>query len=471
MDQETEIHRLSIRRIASLYRARQLSPVEVVDALLDRIDRHNTALNAFVTVTAELARRIARAAEEKLRTSADLPLTFGIPFSVKDTLPTAGVRTTFGSPLFADVVPDENAAVVDALLRTGAILIGKTNSPPLGWIPVTQNTLFGATPNPWNASVTAGGSSGGAAVAATAGLTPINVGTDGGGSLRVPGSFTGTVGFKPSYGRVPNYPTGPNWGLQHIGPLARSVADASDVLDAISAPDDRDLYALPPAGMRFGDCVECDLPALNILFCSDLGFVEAIDPEVAEACRAAAQKFAALGHRVAEAVLTLPSPMDAWQTLFVTGIANRLGPFMSARAHEIEPTLREFIALGQSMAPDAYYRAWLVKNDWWQLIRPTFEQYDVIVTPTVACLPFAIGRETAGEIAGRPVSFYGWAPFSAPFNMTGQPAISIPVARSAGGLPIGLQIVGRRLADATVLALAAAYERAYPWPIFDRLDR
>lgn len=467
MKEATGIHQLSIRRIATLYRTRQLSPVEVVDALLDRIDRLNSTLNAFVTVTPELARHAARTSEQKLRQGADLPLTFGIPFSVKDTLPTAGVRTTFGSPLFADVVPDENAAVVDALLRTGGILLGKTNTPPLGWIPVTQNALFGATPNPWNASVTCGGSSGGAAVAAATGLTPINVGTDGGGSLRVPGSFTGTVGFKPSYGRVPNYPTGPNWGLQHIGPLARSVADAADALDSMCTPDDRDPYALPPAGIRFGDHIERDLPALRILFCPDLGFVEAIDSEVVAACRVAAHNFAALGHRVTEMPLTLPSPMDAWQTLFVAGIANRLSAFMPARAHEIEPKLQEFIALGQSIAPDAYYRAWLAKNDWWQLIRPTFEDFDVIMTPAVACLPFAIGQETVGEIAGRRVSFYGWAPFSAPFNMTGQPAISIPVAQSASGLPIGLQIVGRRFADATVLALAASYERAHPWPMFD----
>jgi aspartyl-tRNA(Asn)/glutamyl-tRNA(Gln) amidotransferase subunit A len=470
MSEPSEVHRLSVRDIAALYRRRQLSPVEMVDALLARIERLNPALNAFVTLCAEQARRAARAAEAKLKTDTDLPLTFGIPFSVKDTLPTAGVRTTFGgSPLFADVVPDENAAAVDALLRGGAILLGKTNSPPLGWIPVTQNKLFGVTPNPWNASVTAGGSSGGAAVSAAAGLAPINVGTDGGGSLRVPASFTGTVGFKPSYGRVANYPTGPNWGLQHIGPLARSVADVADAFDALCAPDDRDPYSLPPPTIRFADGVDRDPPPLKILFCPDLGFVEAIEPEVVEACRQAAHRLAALGHHVSEANLSLPSPMLAWQTLFVTGIANRLGAFLPDRAADIEDKLREFIELGRRMGPDDYYRAWLAKNDWWQLIRPTFERYDVMVTPTVACLPFAVGLETPGQIAGRDVSFYGWVPFSGPFNMTGQPAISIPVARSKSGLPIGMQIVGRRFADATVLSIAAAYERAHPWPRADHL--
>jgi Asp-tRNA(Asn)/Glu-tRNA(Gln) amidotransferase A subunit family amidase len=464
---ESEVLFLSIRAIASLYRQRKLSPVEVVDAALGRIEKLNPGLNAFVTLCAEPARQAAKAAEVELAKATDLPLVFGIPFSVKDTLPAAGVRTTFGGcPLFADLVPSEGAAVVENLLRQGAILLGKTNSPPLGWIPVTQNKLFGITPNPWDPTVTAGGSSGGAAVAAAAALAPINVGTDGGGSLRVPGSFTGTVGFKPSYGRVPNYPTGPNWGLQHIGPLARSVADAADGLDAMSATDERDPYSLPPASIRFGDCVTRDPAPLKILFCPDLGFVEAIDPEVVDVCRQAARQFSAMGHHVTEKALDLPSPMAAWQTLFVTGIGQRLGAYLPERADDIEDTLRGFIERGRSISGTEYYNAWLTKNDWWQLIRPVFEQYDVMLTPTVACLPFAIGKETVGEIAGHAVSFYGWVPFSAPFNMTGQPAISIPAGRSRSNLPIGLQIVGRRMADDTVLSLAAAYERAHPWPQF-----
>jgi aspartyl-tRNA(Asn)/glutamyl-tRNA(Gln) amidotransferase subunit A len=173
-----------------------------------------------------------------------------------------------------------------------------------------------------------------------------------------------------------------------------------------------------------------------------------------------------MGHHVTEKVLDLPSPMAAWQTLFVTGIGQRLGACLPERAGDIEDTLRGFIERGRSISGTEYYNAWLTKNDWWQLIRPVFEQYDVVLTPTVACLPFAIGKETVGEIAGRAVSFYGWVPFSAPFNMTGQPAISIPAGRSRSNLPIGLQIVGRRMADDTVLSLAAAYERAHPWPQF-----
>ena len=434
-----------------------------MEACLARIERLNPALNAFVTLTAETARAEARRAEQALRGGDQLPALFGIPFSVKDTLTTGGVRTTFGSRLFADFVPDEDAAAVAAVKGAGGIMLGKTNSPTLGWIGVTHNKIFGPTPNPWNPSVAAGGSSGGAAVSAAARMAPVNIGTDGGGSLRIPASFTGTVGFKPSYGRVPNYPTGPNWGLQHIGPISRTVEDAAVAFDALARYDDRDPYCLPPAGMRFADAAGASLPPLRILFAPDLGFAESVDPEVVAICRAAALELQQLGHQVAEGNPGWSSPMAAWQTLFVAGVAARLGPFVAERAADIEEKVLEFIAAGQQMAPDAYYRAWLAKNDFWQEVRRTFEQYDVVVTPTVACPPFALGRDTAGSVAGKPVSFYGWAPFSAPFNMTGQPAISIPAGFTAGGLPVGMQLVGRRLANSVVLGLAAACERHRPW--------
>ena len=270
----SDITDLSVRDMAHLYRKRSLSPVEVIDAFLARIEKLNPTLNAFVTLTEETARMAARSAEQRLGASDDLPLLFGIPFSVKDTLPTAGVRTTFGSRLFADFVPDEDAAAVAAVKRVGGILIGKTNSPTLGWIGVTHNKIFGATPNPWDLSVAAGGSSGGAAVAAAARMTPVNIGTDGGGSLRIPASFTGTVGFKPSYGRVPNYPTGPNWGLQHIGPISRTVDDAAIALDGMSAPDERDPYSLPPVDRPFSDALNLPVGRLRVLFAPDLGYAE-----------------------------------------------------------------------------------------------------------------------------------------------------------------------------------------------------
>ncbi|MEA2944513.1 MAG: aspartyl-tRNA(Asn)/glutamyl-tRNA(Gln) amidotransferase subunit [Bradyrhizobium sp.] len=462
---DNRISFLSVRQIARHYRDGSLSPVEVVDAFIERIERFNPQLNALVTVTFETARHQAKLARDRLQKKDldRLPHLCGIPFTVKDTLQTAGVRTTFGSPLFSDVIPAEDAAVVSALKRAGGILLGKTNTPAFGWVGVTQNLVFGATPNPWNPAKTAGGSSGGAAVAACARLAPINIGTDGGGSLRVPAAFTGIVGFKPSYGRVPNYPTGANWSLQHIGPIARSVDDIVMAFETIAQPDERDPYSLPPGNV--GEAISHQAGRrLRILFAPDLGFAEAIEPEIIEVCRRAVAAFAEMKHDVTERKLEWPSPMEYWRTIFITGAADRLGPFLKERSTEIEPQLREFIREGQRLPADAYYRACLARNDWWQVICPTLDDYDLLITPTVACSPFALGLETPGTIAGRAVSFYGWLPFCAPFNLTGQPAISLPAGTTADGAPVGMQIVGRRFADATVLAAGAAFEHARPWP-------
>ena len=442
-----------------------LSPVEVMDACLARIEKPESTLNAFVTLTEETARMAAperRAGAGGPATNC--PLLFGIPFSVKDTLPTGGVRTTFGSRLFADFVPDEDAAAVAAVKRAGGIMLGKTNSPTLGWIGVTHNKIFGATPNPWNLSVAAGGSSGGAAVAAAARMTPVNIGTDGGGSLRIPASFTGTVGFKPSYGRVPNYPTGPNWGLQHIGPISRTVEDAAIALDAlVSARRSRSLF-LPPVDRPFADAARFTAPHAPRAVCTGSRLCRIGRPRShGDLPRRRAGVFSSLDTRSPKAI---PAGRRRWNLADpVRGRRRRPARSVRGRTHsdDIEEKLLEFIAEGQRMAPDAYYRAWLAKNDWWQEIRRTFEQYDLVVTPTVACPPFALGHDTGGTVAGKPVSFYGWAPFSAPFNLTGQPAISIPAGFTAGGLPVGLQLIGHRFADALVLAVAAAFERIRPW--------
>ncbi len=454
---------LSIGEIAAGYRRGDISPADVVDAFLNRIERLNPKLNAFVLVAAEQARTAARAAEQGLRRDADLPALYGLPFSVKDNIPTAGVRTTSGSPLFADFVPAEDAAVVARIKSLGGILLGKTNTPAFGWIGATHNKLFGATPNPWDPAVTAGGSSGGAAVAATTCLSPVNIGTDGGGSLRGPASFTGTVGFKPSYGRVPNYPTGNNWSLQHLGPIARSVADVAIVLSAIAGPDSRDPYCLPASGEDFASAPSRALKPLRVVYAEELGFCEAIDPEVAALCRAAATALRELGWTVEEQDQSWPSPVEAWRILFAAGISHRLKDFPDRR-HDIEDGLLRLMDEMKSAHGDLYLRACLERNQWWEHPRRLFETCDLLITPTCACPPFALGQDTAGTVAGKPVSFHGWSPYTRPFNMTGQPAISVPAGRTKAGLPVGIQIVGPRFGDALVLSAAAAYERIRPWP-------
>jgi aspartyl-tRNA(Asn)/glutamyl-tRNA(Gln) amidotransferase subunit A len=454
---------MPVTRIAELYRTRQLSPVEVVDAFLARIEAHNPKLNAFVLVRAEAARGEARDAERRLMAGEELPRLFGIPFSVKDNVPTKGVRSTSGSPLFRDFVPSEDAAVVARIKQQGGILLGKTNTPAFGWLGVTQNKLFGATPNPWNPAVTAGGSSGGAGVAATAALTPVNIGTDGGGSLRTPAAFTGTVGFKPSYGRVPNYPTGPNWSLQHLGPIARTVEDVAAVFDSCAGPDALDPYSLPATGEDFVAAARQMPTKLRVVYADDLGFVEALDPEVAALCREAARSLTTLGWTVEEKALGWPSPLEAWRVIFAAGISHRLSEFADRR-DEIETGLLDLMQEMRTVPPDLYLSACLARNQWSEHPRRLFETCDLLITPTVACPPFALGKETIETIDGKPVSFNGWSPYTRPFNMTGQPAISVPAGRLKNGLPIGIQIVGPRFGDALVLAAAAAYERLRPWP-------
>src|SRR5881296_3387296 len=246
---ETDLNWLSATEQAALIRSRKVSPVEIVDALLARIDKVNPRLNAFVLINADQARREAKSAERAVgKRGARLGPLHGVPFGVKDLVVTRGVRTTFGTPLYRDNVPTEDAPMVERVRAAGAIMLGKTNTPTFGWIGATHNLLFGPTRNPWHLDRTPGGSSGGASAAVAAGMGPLHVGTDGGGSIRIPAAFTGIVGYKPSYGRIPTYPASAAWSLSHIGPLTRTVADAALVLTVCAGPDERDQYSLPASG-------------------------------------------------------------------------------------------------------------------------------------------------------------------------------------------------------------------------------
>src|SRR5438105_3303408 len=367
---------------------RKISPVEVVDAVLARIAALER-LNAYVTVDAEGARHAARAAERLVRRKgARLGPLHGVPFSVKDLLVTKGVRTTFGTPIYKDNVPTEDAPMVARLKAAGAIMIGKTSTPTFGWIGATHNLLVGATRNPWNLERTPGGSSGGASAAVAAGLAPLAVGTDGGGSIRIPASFSGIYGLKPTFGRIPVYPPSAAWSLSHVGPMARTVRDAALMLQVSAGPDERDASSLPAPGVDYVKALRGGVKGLRVAYSDTLGYAEVVDPEVREACGKAARAFRELGCRVEEIDPGWPSPFAAWRAIFAGGIATRLASYTS---------------------------------EW------------------------------------------AWSPFTYPFNLTGQPAASVPCGFTRGGLPIGLQVVGRRFDDATVLRASAAFEAARPW--------
>jgi len=442
---------LPATELAAMIRRKKVSPVEVVDAALERIEKINPRLNAFVTVTGAAARREAKAAERALgKRSARLGPLHGVPFSVKDLVNTKGVRTTFGTPFYRDNVPTEDAPMVERMKTAGAIMLGKTNTPTFGWIGATHNLVFGITRNPWNLERTPGGSSGGASAAAAAGLGPLHIGTDGGGSIRIPASCAGVFGHKPSRGLVPatgNHPPvgGGSARLFTNGVLARRAEDL-----------------LPASGEDYLKSLRPGVKGLRVAYTDDLGFVEAVDPEVRAACARAAGAFRELGCKVEDVKPGWPSPREAWGEIFCGGIATRMAAYLD-RPNDIEPGLRRIIEATLKNPSTKYVQAWFDRLAWWQHPRAFFEKYDLLLTPTIACPPFAVGLDNPTQIAGKPVEPYAWIPFTYPFNVTGQPAASVPCGFTKDGLPIGLQIVGRRFDDAAVLRASAAFERARPW--------
>jgi aspartyl-tRNA(Asn)/glutamyl-tRNA(Gln) amidotransferase subunit A len=454
------LHATDLRR---LYASKAISPVEVVDAFLRRIDQANSATNAFVTVVADQAREAAKAAEAEMMRNESLPPLHGIPFSVKDNILTKGVRTTMGSPIFRNYVPEEDAGVVAALKRNGSIMLGKTNTPAFGWKGTTDNLVFGPTRNPLDLKLTPGGSSGGAAVAAATGMSAINVGTDGGGSLRIPAAFTGTVGFKPSHGRIPDVPPHTHWLVQHYGPIARSVGDVALILGAVAGPDSRDPYSLPASRDSFENLGTSNNRKLRLLFTTQLGFVDAIDQEVEAICRSAAYSFQDLGWEVVERELDWPNPASFADVISGFGLWSRLRDY-EHRTDEIEEGMLTIINSVRSLPNTAFYDACLERNRWCGGALELFKSVDLLLTPAAATLPFAIGKSYPEQINGRAASPSSWSPYLRSFNLTGQPAISIPAGKSKDGLPVGLQIVGPRFGDRQVLEAAAAFERIRPWP-------
>lgn len=455
----------SALELASAIRDKRLSPVGVTKAVLARIERLNPQLNAFCLVTAEAALAQARAAEAAVIRGEPLGLLHGVPLSIKDVLFTRGAVTTGGSRLFQHIVPTEDTVAVSRLREAGAVIVGKTNTSELGHKAVTTNPLFGATRNPWQPAVTPGGSSGGAAAAVAAGLGPIAIGTDGGGSVRIPASCCDLFGFKPSGGRVPNAPGFPGWErLAQIGPLTRSVRDAALVLDVIAGPDDRDLDSVPGQAPSFVSACNDGAKGLHVAWAPDLGFAR-VDPEVLHLCAEAAGQFESLGCHVEVVNPAWESPEDAFGTLvtaqFFAAWADRL-PHDEAL---MDPTLVKFIRRGEGISARRYLDAQAWTRNFWLEVHGFLARFDLLLTPTIAVPPFGVHESPPREIAGERVSVLGWMPFTYPFNLTGQPAASVPVGLTGSGLPVGLQIVGRRYADATVFAASAAYEAACPWAL------
>lgn len=455
--------------LAGLIRGKKVSPVEVTEAFLDRIDRINPLINAYCTVARDTALAAAGEAERAVMSGAELGPLHGVPVAVKDLTPTAGIRTTYGSKIFENHVPARDSAFVERVKKAGGIILGKTNTPEFGHKAVTDNLLFGHTRNPWRTDRVAGGSSGGSAAAVAAGLAPLAEGSDGGGSVRIPASVCGVYGFKPGYGRIPMdiMPSGFSIApFLHHGVIAGNVADAALFLGAVSGPDSRDPFSLPDTGDDFPAAAGDEVSGLRIAFSNDLGYFT-VHSQVKEVVRKAAGVFAGSGCLVEEAGPGFTNPAETvlglFNMLWCVHFAAFFSDYMEEWGQYLSPGIKAMIRAGGGMSAVQYKRAEILRQDVWNKIEELLSRFDLIITPTLAVPAFELGAPGPREIEGRAVDPYsGWY-LTYPFNLTGHPAASIPCGLTPDGLPVGLQIIGRRFGEATVLKASALFEKIGPW--------
>ena len=456
-----EISYLSALELGRHYRERTLSPVEVVNATLQRIEQLNPTLNAFLTLTADLARAQARAAEAVFQQGEAASPLCGIPLSLKDNLVTKGIRSTFGSLLRQDWVPEQDAPVSERVHKAGAVLLGKTNTPEFGWKGETSNLLGEPTRNPWNLARTPGGSSGGASAALAAGLGPLAHGSDGAGSIRIPASFSGVFGLKPSCGLVPAWPPSAVGLLSHQGPMSRSVRDAALFLGAIAGADARDRISAGDRDVDYGSALSEGVAGLRVAYSPDLGFAS-VDPEVAELTAAAAGVFEDLGCSLEQVSPSIADPYPALDIVWATSNAGPHIDDLDEVRDQIDPGRVRVIEGGLTPSGAELARAHGEMNTFCDQMREFMEDYDLLLTPTMPMTAFEVGLDRPPETP-ETLSGLSWTPFTYIFNVTGQPAASVPCGLDSAGLPVGLQIVGHWRDDVTVLRAAAAYEEARPW--------
>jgi aspartyl-tRNA(Asn)/glutamyl-tRNA(Gln) amidotransferase subunit A len=459
-----ELFTRSATELAMSVAARDVSPVEVTEAFLGRIHELNPALNAFCLIAEESARAEARRAESTIVARDPLGPLHGIPVAIKDVNLTAGLRTTFGSKAFADFVPPNDATSVANLREAGAVVIGKTTTPEFGCKGVTESPLLGRTSNPWNLDYTCGGSSGGGAAAIAAGAVPLADGSDGAGSIRIPATFCGVVGLKASVGRIPVAPRTPYETLVHVGPITRTVGDAALMFGAMCGRTTAKELGLATTA-ETAAVLQSDISGWKIAFSPSLGLAE-VDNEVAEAVARCAATFAAFGAEVDEITPELPDPREPMMTMWKTtyGVIGRDRVLSSVGPEDVDPDLLRLVNASESISGYEYYRAAVTfRGEYVRAMSEFFETYRLLLTPTAAVppLPHPSDGLNPARLDGTDAErFLGWV-LTYPFNLTGQPALSVPCGFSAEGLPIGAQIVGRLGADVDVLQAGAALEREF----------
>ena len=459
---EVELCFSSATELVRLVRAREVSPLEVLDAVAGRAEALNPKLNAICTWTVEQARDAAKRQTEALARGEDLGPLGGVPTTIKDLTFTAGVRSMAGSHIHADRVPDASAPFVGRLEAAGAISIGKTTVPEFGWKGCSDSPLTGISHNPWKHGTNAGGSSTGAAICAAAGIGPIHQGSDGAGSIRMPAGFCGVYGIKPSYGRVPYWPVTNNDFMSHAGPITRTVADAALMLKVMAGPDDRDIGSLEASPADYPGRLDDGIRGLKVAFSPDLGYLR-VDEEVAAPVRAAVSAFEEQGCHVEEVDPGFGDLTETELLYWSAHMAGNVGPHLEAFRDRIDPGLVACIEDGLRHSAAEYVRARARRLAYYDRQRAFFERFDLLLTPTLSVAAFPVGRLIPEHWEQHPWDWLRWAGFSWPFNMTWLPAATCPCGFTPDGRPVGLQIVGPRHRDLRVLQASRAFEQARPW--------
>ncbi len=450
-------------------KTQELTSTEITETIIERIERINPIINAYCTPTFELARETAKKADEIVKKGEKLGLLHGIPTSIKDLMLLKGIRTTYGSLLHENFIPEDDEIVVKRLKKAGCVILGKTNTPEFGHVALTNNKIFGETKNPWDRETNSGGSSGGAAASVAAGIGPLALGSDGGGSIRVPSSCCGVYGLKPTFGRIPRYPhdTITFWSMDHYGPIVRYVKDAALMLNVMKGYHPADKNSLTDDNIDYVKILEEKPKKTKIGYSMTLGFGKALEDEVKESILDGIQKFEQYDWDVEEAKLKIKNPGSAFKTFASIGYAYDLQKAYNNRFEDLCPDLISIIKLGLDTSSMNIGKAREQRKRVYEVMYQYFRNYDVLITPTTPCPAFKPGWSESGTtfptIGKKTLSTMDWIMYTFPFNMTGLPAASIPSGWTNSGLPIGMQIVGKRYDERTVLQVSKAFEDIAPW--------
>jgi len=458
----SELHWKSAAKLVKGYARRKFSPVEVAGACLAQIERHEKTLNAMVHIRPEEALAAAKASEKRWMKGEPQGPVDGVPTLIKDLLLVRGWPTLRGSrTVEKDQAWDQDAPSVARLRECGAVFLGATTTPEFGWKGVTDSPLTGITRNPWDSRTTPGGSSGGSSAAAAAGYAPLTLGTDGGGSIRIPAGFAGIFGLKPSFGRVPAFPISPFGTVAHVGPMTRTVEDSCLMMSVIAQPDARDWHSLPYDGADYLAKLGKKLKGLKVAYSPTLGYVD-VDPEIARLVRDSVKLLEDLGAVVEEKDPGFEDPTATFRTLWWAGARALLGRLPATKKKLLDPALADVVEQAKAITLDDYQDAVRERALLGSRMRQFMQGYDLLVTPTLPIPAFEAGK-LAPSAADKTGKWVNWTPFSYPFNLTQQPAASVPCGFTKSGLPAGLHIVGRMFEDAKVLAASHAYEQAAGW--------